>query len=325
MGMSMSMIPLQELSLRQIQAQRGIELSQLLSVPDEVMNFVIGSVLHNPDKVEGVLERRRLEKTEEKPHPPTTGEKVQTIYSSSDPSEDTGRVSRGGLIISPDLKLLEGCLGPYRAVSTPDVTYIGRPQQKPEIVFSDHLKGVMAMEILQIDASLHPETAKLISQLRKFDDWKRRTLTKAYRVIGDEQREFFEDLISTRFHIFSQADLAEKIGIHYSNVSRILASRWVEARNTDGEQKTIYTKDLLPTRDMLTKYLAIPGLNKALQEEFETGVAFSDQHITEMVSGLARRTIAKYRQEAGIPAKLGRAKMYQRGELEAPFQISAFD
>lgn len=307
----------QEMRLAQI-----IEFSNLMAVPDEVLNTLVGAVCFNPGSIEKTLQERKRGNFS----PEDSSKKVQSLYASLIPSKgDTGEERRRGLVISPDLRILENCLGQYSATITPDVTYIGRKSEKPELVFSDHLKGSVSLMMLQLDASIYPETARLIAQLKRFDEWKRKTLRDAYVVIGGTQREFFEDFDKTRLHVFKTGDLADKLGFNESTIYRVLSNRWVEARNTEGNQKFLYARDLLITPDELKRYLALPKLNEALTEEFQRGRSYSDREIAEKIqsiaTSIATRTVAKYRLNAGIPDTTERNRIYKSGERAEAYQI----
>ena len=302
----------QELKLAQI-----VSLSKLISVPDEVLNVVVGAISYNPDSVESLLKNQKGENTPDN----YSDNKVQSIYSSLTPSKgDSGSIKKGGLIIYPDLRILEKSPGNYQTRVTPDVTYIGRKDDKPEIVFSDHIKGSISLT-LEVDPSIYPETSKLLSQLKKFDEWKRSTLRKTYVILGDEQREFLEELDTSRFNLFNQERLANELNLSQSTVSRVLCNRWVEARNVRGEQKFLYAKDLCVTQDDINRYTILPRLNQIFMEEFKRKKAFSDWEISRRVPNIARRTINKYRSRAGIPNTSKRNDLYKSSCIEEPYVI----
>tara|TARA_Y100000034_G_C6889645_1_gene409060 strand:- start:1410 stop:2363 length:954 start_codon:yes stop_codon:yes gene_type:complete len=308
----------QGINLRLMQV---IELSNLISIPDEVLNVVTGAISYNPDNIETILQNRRKDQVKRE----DGSTKTQIIYSSLMPSkgdENIKRSSSNGLIISPDISTLEGCLENYKTNITPDMTYIGRKNKRPEIVFSDHLKGsIPVMAIQQLDTSKYPETSKLLSQLKKFDEWKRSTLRDAYVIIGGVQREFLEEFDTAKFNMLDQQKIANKLDIHLSTISRILANRWVEARNIHGNQKFMYAKDFLITNDSFKRYSLLPSLNNVFIEEFEKGTAYSDIKISEKVPNLARRTIAKYREMDDIPISRERNEIYKEGSRTEPFKL----
>ena len=304
---------------QQMQLTQVVEFANLLAVPDEVLSAVAGAVSYNPGSIESILRERKLQPG----FPNDNVSKVQNIYASLVPSKGDAEPLRavGGKIIAPDIRALGEVFGTSTVSITPDVTYIGRREQKPELVLSDHLRGSMSVLLLQLDESQYPETSRLVSRLRRFDDWKRGTLRNAYIVIGEKQREFMEELDNTKLNIFKQEDLAEKLNLSSSTISRIFSNRWVEARGVVGEPKFMYAKDLLVTSDDLQKYLALPQLEEVLREEFERKEAYSDSVITCRVKGVARRTLSKYRSGSGIPNALERSKAYQSGSMTEPYKV----
>lgn len=312
----------------QVQVQRleqrltqVIELSHLLAVPDQVLNVVAGAISYNPDAIESTLVKAREQK--ERLHQ-DMAQRVETIYTSLTPSK--GGDTNGGVIISPDIRALENALRVPTSIVTPDVVYIGRKNDKPELVLSDHLKGAIGLFLLQLDQTKYPETSRLLAQLRKFDEWKRGKLREAYTILGGEQRKYLETLNPIHLEIYLQDDLAEQLNIHGSTVGRILSNRWVEARNTSGEQKVFYAKNLFASQTRIIALEYVPRMNQALAEEFETGEALSDLDIAKKVGGkFARRTVAKYRAENNVPPRNVRAKLYASKSRETPFEMKTLE
>ena len=313
--MKMNLMLLSELK-QELKLSQVIEFVNLMNVPDEILNVVTGAVLYNPESIEIALQNRK-----KKENYMGGADKVQTIYSSLTPSKGDLNIEKGGLIGFPDLRTLEGLIGNYQTNVTPDVTYIGRENKKPEIVFSDHLKGLMALRLIPIDSSKYPETSKLISQIKRFDEWKREKLINVYVIFGEKQRDFLENFDKTKFQVFKPENLGNQLNIHSSTIYRLLSNRWVEARNIAGNQKFIYAKDLLVTENDLKKYHVLPKLNKILSEEFENKKAYSDSEISNKVGGLARRTFTKYRKSSNIPLAGERERIYFEESKKEPYRI----
>lgn len=315
MRLSLSQSLKQDLRLSQI-----ISIVNLMTVPDEVLSTVMGAITFNPDMIEGTLQRKRGEKSGD--GAADISGKVQTLYSSLMPSKGESEIAKDkGMIAVPDLRAIEEKLGDYKVAVTPDVTYVGRKKEKPELIFSDHLQVSQTLQLL-LDPVKYPETSRLIAQVRRFNDWKRNVLRDIYVILGGIQREFFERFDWEKMNIFNQANLAGKVGVTSGTISRILCNRWIEARDLGGRQKYMNVKDLLISSDQIRKFRSIPELNAILKEEFEKGEAHSDIYFAERVRGLARRTIVKYREQSGIPPAGERKRIYEKGELEEPFQFT---
>lgn len=303
----------QELSLK-------IEFSKMMAVPDEVMATVLGAIAYNPQNVESTLqERKKAGLSNLAANDPA--QKVQSVYSSILPSGGNPPKPKGskrGMILAPNLESLEPLVTNYSVEVTPDVTYIARKSNKPEIVFSDHLVGVLSLQ-LAIDSEVYPETAKLFRVLQHYDSWKRGELRRIYPILGDERREFFEEFNFRRLTRYVSSDLARSIGLSETTISRILSNRWVEARDLSGNKMYLYAKDLFITRDDLFRFISLDEINRILQKEFQEKKAYSDSEIAQQLHGAKRRTISKYRELYQIPTTTVRQRDYDSGTRAEPY------
>lgn len=305
-------------SLRQnLDIVQKIELTNLMAIPDEILSTITKIITDNPDKIESILQHKKQEKKKE--FAPDSASKVKTIYSSWIPSKGGDAKGR---IISPEIISLEDFFNENIINITPDVTYIGKKNNKPKIIFSDHLKGSIDLYLCQLDSSTHPETSQLIKNLLHYDNWKRDNLIKTYTILGERQREFFEEFDTSRFNKFVSEDLGEKLNLHHTTICRLLSNRWIEARNIKGEQRILKTKDLLISQTKLLRDRAIKYLNEKFLEEFEKGQAYSDKTLFKDLQGIvSRRAIAKYRINSGIPNSMVRMKEYASKSVATPYQI----
>lgn len=316
--MALELIIAQRTELSQeLQVRQTIEFCNLMKIPDEAMSAVINAASYNPDSIESYLGQR--ENSRESMF--STDKKIQSVYSSLTGAKENVKYSKG-IIMTPEAESLEEYVNQKRIIATPDVTYVGMQNKKPAIVFSDHLAGAMKLSLFQIKSSKYPKTAKLINDLRRFDEWKRATLRNIYPIIGSEQREFFESFNTEKLNPFPQRDLAKRVDLHYSTISRLLSNRWVKGISAKGEEEKIfYTKDLLPTQDKILRYASAPLINRILEAEFAKKEAFSDKELSEKVGILKRRTIAKYRKMSGMPNSPKRKRRYNENIIEGPYKI----
>jgi len=128
---------------------------------------------------------------------------------------------------------------------------------------------------------------------------RRQTMGRITQVIVECQREFLEQGIQ-HLRALTRAEVGERIGMHESTVSRATAGKYV----------------LLPTGEVVafslffTASLGIKDVIKQIIEAEDVSRPFSDQEIAAKLRGengiiLARRTVAKYREELQIlPARL---------------------
>lgn len=315
-----------------LQLSQSITLANLMAVPDEVMATIMETIVHHPEAVEKTLSEVKTNSAKYD----CPDEQIKVIYTNLSPKREAGEnngtkrvgITKEKIISSPEIGSLEDCLKiTSPPVLTPDVTYIGRRNNKPEMILSGHLRGTMSLSLLTIEASQFPQTARLLASLKKFDDWKKDVLRRAYVILGERQREYFENFDPVRLNILNQEDFGEELNLTGSTVSRILANRWAEARNLAGEQKYLYVKNhLLVTQHELFKYNNLPEINRLLVEEYALGRAYSDQEIIKKIRGrgLARRTLTKYREDNQIPSSSERNKLYMAKEITAPYQMKAF-
>ena len=128
---------------------------------------------------------------------------------------------------------------------------------------------------------------------------RRQTMGRITQMIVECQREFLENGIQ-QLRPLTRAEVGERIGMHESTVSRATAGKFV----------------LLPSGQVVafslffTASLGVKDVIKQTIEAEEVARPYSDQEIVEKLRGghgiiLARRTVAKYREELQIlPARL---------------------
>ncbi|MCQ2156689.1 MAG: RNA polymerase sigma-54 factor, partial [Bacteroidales bacterium] len=131
------------------------------------------------------------------------------------------------------------------------------------------------------------------------------TLTRTMQAILDYQREFFVDGDEARLKPMVLKNIADVTGFDISTISRVVNSKYIETHfgiyplkyffsegmeNCDGD--TVSTKEL---KKALQECVAAEDKRKPLTDE---------QLVVEMNKRgykVARRTIAKYRDQLGIP------------------------
>ncbi|MDR0994310.1 MAG: RNA polymerase factor sigma-54 [Verrucomicrobiota bacterium] len=133
---------------------------------------------------------------------------------------------------------------------------------------------------------------------------RRETVRRIAQVIAEAQADFFDHGIS-RLKPLRMADVAEKIGVHETTVSRAVAEKYAQT-----------PQGLLELRFFFTQGLATGDGGRISTEAVKEAVArliaredlrhpLSDQDIALKLSrqgtSVARRTVAKYREQLGIP------------------------
>ena len=131
------------------------------------------------------------------------------------------------------------------------------------------------------------------------------TLSSTMQAIVDYQRDYFVDGDETHLKPMVLKDIAEKTGFDISTISRVVNSKYIETHFGIYSLKYFFSEGL---ENQEGEEVSTRELKKALQECVET----EDKHkpltddelvdkMTEKGYKVARRTIAKYRDQLGIP------------------------
>ncbi|MDE3112357.1 MAG: RNA polymerase factor sigma-54 [Chloroflexota bacterium] len=128
---------------------------------------------------------------------------------------------------------------------------------------------------------------------------RRQTMGRITNVIVECQRDFLEQGIQ-HLRPLTRAEVGERIGMHESTVSRATAGKFV----------LLPSGQVVPFSMFFTASLGVKDVIKNIIEAEDRARPFSDQEIVEKLREehgirLARRTVAKYREELQIlPARL---------------------
>ncbi|HYV93219.1 MAG TPA: RNA polymerase factor sigma-54 [Chitinophagales bacterium] len=134
---------------------------------------------------------------------------------------------------------------------------------------------------------------------------RQQTLLLTMNAIMEHQQEFFLTGDETRLKPMILKDIAEKTGLDISTVSRVANSKYVQTEFGTFKLKFFFAESLstdsgeeVSTREVkkiLTDLIAIENKSKPLSDEKLT------QLLKEKGYNIARRTVAKYREQLEIP------------------------
>ncbi len=137
---------------------------------------------------------------------------------------------------------------------------------------------------------------------------RRRTIVKVMQCIVEEQREFFEKgPVALRPLTLQQ--VATQIGMHESTVSRVTTNKYVQTPRGVFELKYFFSSSLdTDDGDSMSSKAAKTRISSIIAVE-DKSRPLSDQKIVDMLKAdglnIARRTVAKYREQLGIlPARM---------------------
>ena len=146
----------------------------------------------------------------------------------------------------------------------------------------------------------------LIKSLNK----RQKAIYKVVKVLTEVQGEFLEHGINY-LKPLKLKDVAEVTELHESTVSRVTAGKYAMTEQGLFELKSFFVKGLdTDDGDMSTQ--KVKNMIKEIVESEDIEKPYSDQKIVELLNGqgikIARRTVAKYRDEMNILTKSQRKR-----------------
>lgn len=138
---------------------------------------------------------------------------------------------------------------------------------------------------------------------------RRKTLLACTECIVNAQEDFFRQ--GGQLKPLTLADVAEQVGVHESTVSRAINGKYLQCASGTYPLSHFFVRRLSAgTQGGELSSAAAKALLKRLIEQEDKRKPLSDQKLCERMAeqgcGLARRTVAKYREELGIPGTAGR-------------------
>lgn len=119
------------------------------------------------------------------------------------------------------------------------------------------------------------------------------------------QYDFFEDGDEMRLKPMKLKDVAQSTGYDISTVSRVTNSKYVETRFGIYPLKWFFTDGMTTAAGEEIAVRQIKNRLKAMVEQEDKSKPLSDEALAEKLKGegypVARRTVAKYREQLGIP------------------------
>lgn len=204
----------------------------------------------------------------------------------------------------------------------PDV-YIVKKDEEYDIILNE--EGIPALRMntyylnLLKNKSLDGSTKEYIEEKVKNALWLIKSLNKRqkaiYRVVKvltEVQSEFLDNGLNY-LKPLKLKDVADATGLHESTVSRVTAGKYAMTQHGLIELKSFFVKglDTDSGEDMSTQ--KVKNMIKDIVDSENPEKPHSDQKIVELLNGqginIARRTVAKYRDELSIPTKSQRKRI----------------
>ena len=203
---------------------------------------------------------------------------------------------------------------------TPDV-YIVKVGE--DFVVSLNEEGVPKLRISAMyreAAGGNPKAKDYIHERMRSAQWlirsiqqRQRTILKVTRSILKFQRDFFERG-AQHLRPLILKDVAEDIEMHESTVSRVTTNKYLHTPQGIFELKYFFNAGISRTTGDDLASEAVKTRIKKLIDAEDTGHPYSDQKLVELLEqegiDIARRTVAKYREQLGVLSSSKRRKLF---------------
>lgn len=151
-------------------------------------------------------------------------------------------------------------------------------------------------------------TKKKVEAAQNFIDAisaRRRTLTLTIKAIINWQHRYFEDGDESSLKPMRLKDIAEKTGLDISTISRVSNSKYAQTRWGVFPLRHFFNDGYVTDNGEELSTRQIKATLREIVDAEDKDNPLSDDEIKEMLAGrgypIARRTVAKYREQLGIP------------------------
>lgn len=136
-------------------------------------------------------------------------------------------------------------------------------------------------------------------------DQRQNTIERITRKILDRQEDFFIEG-SSKLKPMTMAEVADEIEVHETTVSRAIANKYLKTPHGTFPFKYFFTPGYSGKDGDTVSNTSVKEIIGSVIEGEDSAKPLSDRKIVEILAekdiSLARRTVAKYREELGIPA-----------------------
>jgi len=203
---------------------------------------------------------------------------------------------------------------------TPDV-YIVKKDEGYDIILNEDGMPTLRMNSYYMSLLRNKElddiTKEYIEEKVKNAIWlikslnkRQKAIYKVVKVLTEVQSDFLKGGVNY-LKPLKLKDIAEETGLHESTVSRVTAGKYAMTEQGLFELKSFFVKGLdTDDGDMSTQ--KVKSMIKSIVDAENPEKPYSDQKIVELLNGqgikIARRTVAKYRDELNISTKSQRKR-----------------
>ena len=135
-------------------------------------------------------------------------------------------------------------------------------------------------------------------------DQRQNTIERITKQILEKQADFFDEGVS-KLHPMTMSEVAEIIDVHETTVSRAIANKFVSTPHGTFPFKYFFTPGYSGKDGDAVSNTSVKEIIGSIIEQENSSKPLSDRKIVDLLAEkdikLARRTVAKYREELGIP------------------------
>jgi len=199
----------------------------------------------------------------------------------------------------------------------PDVAVV-KVEEDYVILFNDdglprlRVSALYRRMLLSHDGALDGEGKSYLREKMRAAQWllksldqRKRTIVRVAESIVKKQHDFFDYGVAHLKPLVLR-DVAEDIGMHESTVSRVVSNKWMATPRGLVPMKFFFHSAIASSVGEDVSSLAVKGKIRSLVEAEDPAHPLSDARLAELLLRdgirIARRTVAKYREELRIPA-----------------------
>jgi len=228
----------------------------------------------------------------------------QIISLNPKPGAETGPMSEADKYIIPDFTVL---------INNTKLDLILNSRNAPPLVISDDYK-LMLKEYDRGNKQDKAQKEAVFFLKQKIDSarWfiemilqRQQTLLKTMNAILIHQEAFFMSGDTTKLKPMILKDIAEKTNLDVSTVSRVANSKYVQTEFGTFLLKYFFSESLTTDSGEEVSTKEVKAILEELLDSEDKHKPFSDDELTEQLQekgyNIARRTVAKYREQLNIP------------------------
>lgn len=190
----------------------------------------------------------------------------------------------------------------------------------PKLRLSKLYKDLLLAKHLSVEErKFLKEKFKNAVELLKSIEQRNKTIYKVTESIIRFQKEFFDNGPG-HLKPLTLKDLANHLGVHESTISRVTSNKYIACEHGVFNFRYFFTNAITSEKGEISSVQVKELIQKIIAEE-NPQKPYSDQEISEILKkkgiDIARRTVAKYREELRIPSKaLRKQKNFMEGRDE---------